>query len=68
MNSTGFEIKTLEDFQLLSDAVGVINAYLDDWPYVRKIDQALTDHWHTLAAFQPAHIWIAYQNGIAQAV
>jgi len=68
MNSSSFEIKTLEDAQLLTDAVGVINAYLEGWPYARRIDQALTDHWRTMLSFQPEHIWIAYHNGIAQAV
>ena len=61
-----FSIKPL-DTQAFPDAVSVINAYLDVWPYARPLGHGLVTYWQSLASFQPEHFWVAYRDGIAQA-
>ncbi len=49
--------------QTATDAVKAINTYIAGWPYVRKIDAALIDHWRTLPQYQPRRMRIAYRGG-----
>lgn len=61
-----FSIKPL-DTQAFPDAVSVIGAYLDVWPYARPLGHGLVTYWQSLASFQPEHFWVAYRDRIAQA-
>jgi len=47
------------------DAVALINHYTGGWPYSRPVDDALLSRWATLTpSWQPAHVLIAYRNGL----
>lgn len=51
-----------------ADALAVIAAYLDGWPYSRSVDAALLDHWRRLRdAYQPEQMLIAYRDGAPRA-
>jgi GNAT superfamily N-acetyltransferase len=49
------------------DAMRVINAYIEGWPYVRRVDAALMRHWRTLPAYQPRNMRLAYRSDVARA-
>ncbi|MHB0939496.1 MAG: GNAT family N-acetyltransferase [Armatimonadota bacterium] len=51
-----------------ADAVALINAYIDGWPYCRPIDGPLLAHWRTLGSLlQPRHMLLAYADGVPRA-
>jgi GNAT superfamily N-acetyltransferase len=51
-----------------ADAVRLINGYTAGWPYCRPVDAALLEYWRTLGpAVQPAHMLIAYRDGVPRA-
>jgi len=47
-----------------ADAIGLINSYIDGWPYSRPIDADLVAHWKTLGErYQPENMLTAYRAG-----
>jgi len=60
------EVKTFTS-QTQADAVDIIHAYVHGWPYIRRLDSTLLDHWRTIPSFEPEHFWIAYRDGVPQA-
>jgi len=57
------EIASFHD-EARKDAMDVINAYLEGWPYTRSIDESLFAHWkHLNDHYQPHNMLLAYDRG-----
>lgn len=51
-----------------ADALALINAYIESWPYCRPIDRSLLAYWRTLGEIlQPRHMLLAYVDGMPRA-